>query len=137
MTRRMMLLLPLAACLRADSAKEVVDLITDAATGLSAGRAEVFLEALDPGMPGYAKFRETIVALVRQADLECSIEMTGNEGDDATRTLELDWILRINARDGAIGSDHRQANVKCRLRKSGKKWRIVEIEPREFFAPPK
>jgi hypothetical protein len=71
------------------------------------------------------------------ADIECSIEVTGNQGDDASRVLELDWILRIDSRQPGAGSIRRQETVKCSLRKTGKKWRIVAFEPIELFAPPK
>jgi hypothetical protein len=137
MTRRLALLLPFAALLHADSAQDVVGLITEAATGLSAGRPEVFLEAFDPAMTDYSKFRDGIVGLVAQADIQCSIEVDDNQGDDSARTLELDWILRIDRRDGGVGTVRRHETVKCSLRKNGRKWRIVTIEPRDFFAPPK
>jgi hypothetical protein len=137
MTRRLLFLLPLAAWLRADSRHEVVDLITNAATGLSAGKPEVFLEAFDAAMPGYEKLRAAVTALVSGTEIECSIEVTSNQGDDDARTMELDWILRIDRREGGAGSTHRQEGVKCSLRKTGKKWRIVAFEPLELFAPPK
>jgi hypothetical protein len=137
MTRRLLCLLPLAGCLRADSPQEAVDLISSAATGLSAGKPEVFLEAFDPAMPGYEKLRDAVTALLGAADIECSIEVTGNQGDDASRVLELDWILRIDSRQPGAGSIRRQETVKCSLRKTGKKWRIVAFEPIELFAPPK
>jgi hypothetical protein len=137
MTRRLLFLIPLAACLRADSQHEVVDLISSAATGLSAGKPEVFLEAFDAAMPGYEKLRDAVTALVSGAEIECSIDVTSNQGDDASRMLELDWILRIDRSERGEGSVRRQETVKCSLRKTGKKWRIVAFEPLEFFAPPK
>ena len=137
MTRRLLFLLPLAVCLRADSQHEVADLIASAASGLSAGKPEVFLEAFDAAMPGYEKLRDAVTALVSGAEIECSIEVTSNQGDDAARTLELDWILRIDRREAGAGSVRRQETVKCSLRKTGKKWRIVAFEPLEFFGLPK
>jgi hypothetical protein len=136
MTRRVLLLASLVACLRADSGRDVIDVITDAVSGLSAGKAEVFLDAFDTRMADYAKFRDAVAGLVSQADLQSSIEVTANEGDDAARTVELNWILRIDRRDGATGSIRRQQTVRCRFEKTGKKWRIEEIEPRGFFSPP-
>jgi len=136
MTRRLLIFLPIAACLRADSEREVVDLITEAASSLSAGKPEMFLEAFDPSMPEFEKLRAAVVGLVSQADLSCSIEVLSNQGDDAARTLELDWILRIDHRDGSPGSTRRQIAVKCQVRKNGKKWRIVSFDPLELFAPP-
>jgi hypothetical protein len=136
-TRRLLLLLPLAVALRADSAHDVANLVTNAAEGLSEGKPEVFLEAFDPAMPGYRKLSDAVTALLDAAQIECSIEVTSNQGDDAERTLELDWILRIDESAAGAATSHRQQTVKCRLKKNGKKWRIVALEPIEFFRPPK
>ena len=136
MTRRLLLLLPFAACLRADSGKEVEELITSAVSGLSAGKAELFLEVFDSSMPDFGKLRTAIEGLTRQAELSCSLEVLSNEGDDAARTLSLDWILHIVHKDGSPGSTRRQKTVKCEFRKSGKKWRIVSFDPVDLFAPP-
>jgi hypothetical protein len=136
MTRRLLLSLPLAACLRADSEQEVADLLTSAVSGLSAGKPEEFLEAFDPAMPEYARLRDAVVGLASQAELSCSLGVLRNEGDDAARTVELDWILHIAHKDDAAGSVRRQRTVKCQVRKAGRKWRIVAFEPLELFAPP-
>ena len=51
--------------------------------------------------------------------------------------VELDWLVHIvNRQDGAVAERRRQ-RVKCRLEKSGKKWRIASLEPLEFFAAPR
>ena len=104
MTRRVLLLAPLAACLRADSEKEVEELIASAASALSAGKPELFLDAFDPAMPEFAKLRYSVIGLTSQADLSCSIEILSNEGDDGVRKLTLDWILRIDHKDDNPGS---------------------------------
>jgi len=136
MTRRVLLLAPLAACLRADSEKEVEELIASAASALSAGKPELFLDAFDPAMPEFAKLRYSVIGLISQAELSCSIEILSNEGDDGVRKLTLDWILRIDHKDDNPGSTRRQKTVKCEIRKNGKKWRIVSFDPLDLFAPP-
>jgi hypothetical protein len=136
MTRRLLLLLPLAACLRADSEKDARDLIASAAAALSAGKAELFLDAFDPAMPGFDQLRYNVVGLTSQADVSCNIEVLSNEGDDAARSLTLDWILTIEKKDNSPGSTQRQKSVRCQLKKTGKKWRIVSFDPLDLFASP-
>jgi hypothetical protein len=136
MTRRWLFLLPLAVCLRADAEKDARELIASAAGALSTGSAESFLDAFDKGMPDLEKLRYNVVGLLSQAEVSCSIEIKSNEGDDSERTLALDWILTIESRDGAPGTTRRQKTVKCRLKKTGKKWRIVWFEPLDLFASP-
>ena len=135
MTRRLLLLLPLAAGLRADAEKDVEALIASAASDLSAGRPEEFLKAFDPSMPDFEKLRNLVVGLTSQANLSCSIEVVRNEGDDDVRNLSLDWVLRIDLTAGNAGSTRREKTVKCQFKRSGKKWRIVSFDPVDLFAP--
>jgi hypothetical protein len=137
MTRRALLLVPLAARLRADSAQQVWDLFTSMASALSAGDASAFLNAFDTAMPGYEALRDGVTALLREAEVQSSIELVEEAGDDGRRTVELDWLVHIvDRQDGAV-AERRRERVKCRVEKSGKKWRIAWLEPLEFFAPPR
>jgi hypothetical protein len=135
MTRRLLLLLSLAACLRADAEKDVRDLIAAAADALSSDKVELFLDYFDRSMPDFDKLRYNVTGLTSQAEISCSIEVTGNEGDDAERTLTLDWILEMEHKDNSPGAIRRQKTVKCRLKKTGTKWRIVSFDPLDLFAP--
>jgi hypothetical protein len=135
MTRRALLLVPLAARLRADSAQEVWDLLGSMASALSEANAIAFMNAIDPAMPGYEALRGGVTALLREAEVQSSIELVEEEGDDRSRTVELDWLVHIVYRqDGAL-AERRRERVKCRVEKSGRKWRIASLEPLQFFAP--
>ena len=137
MTRRALLLVPLAARLRADSAQQVWDLFTSMASALSAGDASAFLNAFDTAMPGYEALRDGVTALLREAEVQSSIELVEEAGDDGRRTVELDWLVHIvDRQDGAV-AERRRERVKLRVEKSGKKWRIAALAPLEFFAPPR
>jgi hypothetical protein len=147
MTRRTLLALPFAMRLRADAARDVWDLLGDAASALSEGDTAVFLDCFDPKMPGYERLSEDVTALIGEATpspssasqrggVSCSIELVSDQGDDQTRALEVDWILDIREVQGSIGSTRREEHVKIRAAKTGKKWRIVAFEPAGFFAPP-
>jgi murein L,D-transpeptidase YcbB/YkuD len=135
MTRRALLLIPFAARLQADSAQQVWDLFTSMASALSEGDASAFLNAFDPAMPGYEALRVGVTALLREAEVQSSIELVEEEGDDGSRAV--DWLVHIvDRQDGAV-AERRQERVKCRVEKSGKKWRIASLEPLQFFAPPR
>jgi len=136
MTRRWLLLLPLAACLRADSEKDARDLVASLADALSAGKVELFLDSFDRGMPDFDKLRFNVAGLMGQSDVSCNVEIASNEGDDSERTLTLDWILTIEPKQDSPGATEREKTVKCRLKKTGKKWRIVWFEPLDLFASP-
>ena len=136
MTRRALLLVPLAACCRAaDAAQEVLDLIVDLAASLSAGNVALFMKAFDPKMPGYAKLRENVTGLIAQGDVQSLIDPLEDEGDDRRRAEQLQWTLLLHRGQEAASSARRERVVKCTVEKRGGKWWIVELEPIEFFAP--
>jgi hypothetical protein len=136
MTRRALLILPLAVCCRAaDPAGEVLDLVADAAASLSAGNADQFLKAFDPAMTGYAKLRENVTGLLALGDVQSLIDPLENEGDGRRRAAEFQWTLRIQRGQESTSWTRREQLVKCKVEKQGGKWRIVELEPIEFFAP--
>jgi hypothetical protein len=132
----LLLLVPLKVCLAADPAQEVWDLLTEVASGLSERNPEAVLAAFDPAMPGYDQLRANVTALLRNAEVRSSIELESDEGDGESRSEVLDWLLNIRPEQEATASTRRQQLVKCRLRRIGKKWRIVGFEPLAFLAPP-
>ena len=64
------------------------------------------------------------------AHVESTIEIATDDGDEETRTVRLDWLIRING-----GMPKRQL-VDCKLQRRGKKWKITSFRPIEFFAQP-
>jgi hypothetical protein len=134
MTRRVLLLIPLAACCRAsDPAQEVLDLVADAAASLSAGNVSRFLKAFDPAMQGYAKLRENVTGLVaRRRAIPPTLWRT-RETTDVERCSSLD--RRLQRGDSPRDFTRREQVVKCKVEKQRGKWRIVGLEPIDFFAP--
>ena len=136
MTRRMLLVVPLVACCRAaDSAREVLDLVADLASALSSGNVSLFLKPFDPKMPGYAKLRENVTGLIAQGEVQSLIDPLEDEGDDRRRVAQFHWTLRIERGQQVSSFARREQVVKCTMEKQGGKWRIVALEPIEFFAP--
>jgi hypothetical protein len=136
MTRRVLLAIPLAAyCHAADVAQEVLDLIADLAASLSAGDVALFLQAFDPRMPGFAKLRENVTGLIAQGDVQSFIDPLEDEGDERRRVAQFDWTLLMHRGQEATSFARREQVLKFSVEKRGGKWRIVGLEPIEFFAP--
>lgn len=148
MTRRTLLALPFALRLRADAARDVWEVISEAASALSEGDVPAFLDCFDSRMPGYEQLRANVTGLIAEAyppremgasereGIFCSIGPVTDEGDEKARSLEVDWIMDIRQRTGGSNSARRQQRIKLRAEKQGKKWKIVSLEPVSFFAPP-
>ena len=136
MTRRLLVMLALAACCRAgDPAREVLDLVADAAGALSAGNVSLFMKAFDPAMAGYATLRENVTALIAQGEVQSEIEPLEGEGDDRRRVDTFQWTLRWKRGENSASFARREQVVTCKAEKQGGKWRIVGLEPIGFFAP--
>jgi hypothetical protein len=123
------------ARLYAGPEEDIVKLLGSMAAALTTVNVPEFMDAFDKNMPEYEKLRADVTGLVNQADVASSIEPISNNGDDNTRTVDLDWYLEVRSlvQDGPIVT--RRETVHCELRKEKKKWKIVSLKPLEFFAP--
>jgi hypothetical protein len=135
---RRLFLLAIAATSLApgDTSQELIDLFASMASALSEANPDVFLRAIDPAMPGYERFAANVNALATQNALSNAIEIVSQKGDDRAQLVELDWLLEISGRGQSLLFLRREVIVKCRLERQKKKWRIVALEPADFFAPP-
>ena len=137
MHRRLFFLVFAACSVLADPRQEVYDLLASMASGLSEGNSGQFLQAFDQSMKGYAEFAANIRALVDQTDVLSAIELVDDVGDAEHRTVTVDWLLQLADKQDRAVVTRRQQNIKCRLEKQKRKWRIVSLEPLAFFAPPR
>jgi len=135
MTRRVLVLMSLAGLARADSAEEARDVVRRMAQALGDGRAAEAVSVLDPSMPGYAQLRGWMTSLLSHAELQSTIEIRSNTGDDRSRTLKLNWRLHLVEREGPRATTERAAEVTCKLEKRDGHWLIVGLEPPNLFVP--
>jgi hypothetical protein len=127
----------LAASLLADTPREIIDVFGAMAAALTDNNLTEFMGAFDKDMPGYAKLKTDVTALMNQANISTSVEPIKDEGDDTAHKMDLDWTLQIRSLypDGPIVT--RREIIHCELSKQGKHWKIVSLQPMEFFAPAK
>ena len=130
MTRRTLLSISVAVCLRADADDDIANikaLVNTAAEALRNHEEKQFLGAFDPAMKGYKELAANVHGLLRDADVEASIEISSDY---------MNWTLDITAHDLSAGSTRRQAKVRYRAERSGGKLRMASFEPVSLFAPP-
>lgn len=105
-----------------------MEVFRDLAEALANRDASAFLDPFDRQMPEYEKLRDEIRELVALTqEIGTTIDVITDEGDEQKRSLELDWLLKID------NEEPRRQIVKCRAEKQGKKWKITALEPVEFF----
>lgn len=142
MTRRLffdtpLLIGTLVSRLRADAAAEVWELLTKLASGLGEGSAAECSTVFDPKMPGIERLREGIVALLKDYDVQCAVEIMDSTGDERAMQVTLDWRMTVTLKSDVPRATRRNEKVRCKVENQGKKWRIVQFEPTDLLAPPK
>jgi len=125
-----------ALCLSAQVPAGVLSTVTDAAAALANDDPSAFLDQFDSNMPGFAALRGDVEGLLGANEVISTIEPVSSQGDDRVQSVALDWLLAINDKDRAgVRKETRRAIVKCRLERQGKRWKIVALEPANFFRP--
>jgi hypothetical protein len=122
--------------MRAEVPADVLRVIADAAEALANDDSAGFLDQFDNNMPGYAELQANVEALLGANQVLSTVEPVSEEGDDAKRSLELDWVLAINEKNAAGGrKETRRRVLQCRVERRGKRWKIVALDPINFFRP--
>jgi hypothetical protein len=107
---------------------EHMEVFRSVAEALANLDADAFLGQFDRKMPGYEKLRGEIQDLLGTAqEIGSTIDVITDAGDDQKRMLELDWVLKID-KDAP-----RRQIVKCEIEKQGRQWKIIALDPVEFF----
>jgi hypothetical protein len=107
---------------------EHMEVFRSVAEALANLDADAFLGQFDRKMPGYEKLRGEIQDLLGTAqEIGSTIDVITDAGDDQKRMLELDWVLKID-KDAP-----RRRIVKCEIEKQGRQWKIIALDPVEFF----
>ena len=103
---------------------EETEVLQAASEALANRDAQAFLDQFDQRMPQFEKLRDEIQELLGMAqEIASTIDVITLDGNK----LELDWLLKID------NAEPRRQIVKCQVEKQGKKWKIIALEPVEFF----
>ncbi len=94
------------------------------------------MEQFDRTMPGYADLKNAITALWTRYQIEPSLDLKSNEGDDTHRTLQIDWVLTLQNQQDPVHSTRREQSAVCVVEKRGKAWKIVSFSPASLFIVP-
>lgn len=90
----------------------------------------------DPAMPGFDSLQDAVRALWSRYQVNTSLDLQSNEGDDAHRTLLIAWTLTLQNQDDSADSHRAEQTVECRVDKQAKGWRIVSFSPKSLFDMP-
>jgi hypothetical protein len=113
--------------------KDVRTLIRETAEDLSNKDASAFLSHFDPKMKGYDTLHYEVEGLLAHDSVVSTIEIVTDiptdKEDRPQRELKLDWVLSVDTERPI------REVVTIRIETQGKKWKIVALDPVEFFKP--
>ena len=118
-----------AAPLLVETTAPVFEVLAALASSLSEGNSTGFLKHLDHHISAYPSIEANVGALTSQCEIVCSIDVVTEKLEGEMDTLELDWFLQLRskAEDGPL--ERRRELVKAVLRKQGKHWKVISLEP--------
>jgi hypothetical protein len=104
------------------------------AMALNEDTAPPSMDQFYPAIPGFGQLKSDVMEMWTRYQIDASLDLLSNEGDDAHRTLRIDWILTLKNQQDPVDSTRREQIVTCRVEALEKKWRIVGFDPPSFFA---
>ncbi|HSH15802.1 MAG TPA: hypothetical protein VLD18_07200 [Verrucomicrobiae bacterium] len=118
-----------------DSA-EISRMVRDASRAIQAGNAASFLNYFERDeFADFPTLRSHVTALASQRQIASSIEITELENSGDGYELRVSWILQLTYTGDPGPVESRRESVACSVRKFGKSWKIVHLEPVLLFRP--
>lgn len=109
--------------------------IRDASRALQAGNAPLFMAAFDRhAFSGFQALREEVTALAAHRRIASSVESGSPEGGPGEWTVRVDWLLELTPKLDPGPLERRHETLVVRLVKRGKRWKIANLEPTDFFS---
>jgi hypothetical protein len=97
-----------------------------------------FLSFFDPAFAAKAHLEQAVRGAMASGELQPSLDLVTNEGDDRVRTVGIDWamdLVETNGNGSGVVKVRKNDRITFRVARIGKKWRIESFEPADFFQP--
>jgi hypothetical protein len=120
----------------ADAEADSWDVIATMAAALAEPNEYAFMKPIAKSLEEHDLIERQVRVLVNTNNVTSSISPLANEGDDKTRTLEVDWYMEIQSHSPGQSLIQRRENVKLVMMKTGKRWMITALSPVAFFTAP-
>lgn len=120
----------------ADEKAAVADFLGDVAADLSSGNAPGFMKRFDREMPGYGKLEAEVSALVKIADVSSSAQVLEMKTAGDSVLLTVDWFIELKPHGQDLSNERRRELLEVRLKRAGKSWKILTLQPQALFAAP-
>jgi hypothetical protein len=102
--------------------------------GLAARNAEDAITPFDKSFDNYERLRDYFTALTTAYSVVSELEVTDEQIGDQDAALTVHWVLVLSDLSSGL-SENREENLTIKLNLKKSDWKIVSLEPLDFFNP--
>ena len=126
------------AALAADARDEISNEFANIAADFSSSNADGILKRVASTLADRNTLEDNLRAMLHLALVSTSIEVREFTTVGTRATVSLDWYLemRRGGEGSLLATQRRREVIHTVWEKQGKRWKIVELKPIAFFAPP-
>jgi hypothetical protein len=111
------------------------DTIADMAGSLAEAEPAAFFGAISRDFPQREELFRNVRALEREFEIASIVDVLSETEQEGQTSLELDWTFEMRPRAGTGPLVRRRERVEIKLRREGRGWRVIALQPLSFFAP--
>jgi hypothetical protein len=111
------------------------DTIADMAGSLAEAEPVAFFGAFSRHFPDREALFRNVRALEREFEIASTVEVLEIREENGEASLDLDWSLELRPRAGTGQLLRRRERLEVKMRREGRNWRVISLQPLAFFAP--
>lgn len=111
------------------------DTIAEMAGSLAEAEPVAFFGAFSRAFPQRDELFRNVRALEREFEVASTVDVIASTEQDGEASLDLDWSFELTPRAGTGQLVRRRERIVIKMRREGRTWRVIALQPLSFFAP--
>jgi hypothetical protein len=105
------------------------------ATALSENDVDGALNFFDPAIKDRGDIENRVEALIRQAEISCSLDVVADNEEGGVHKLDVDWFFQLTSQADESRLERRRERVAIEMRLMKGHWRITALSPLKILDP--
>jgi hypothetical protein len=111
------------------------DTIAEMAGSLAESEPVAFFGAFSRDFPRREELFRNVRALEREFEIASTVDVIESTEENGEASLDLDWSVELRPRAGTGQLVRRRERIEVKMRREGRSWRVISLQPLSFFAP--
>lgn len=111
------------------------DTIAEMAGSLAESEPVAFFGAFSRAFPQREELFRNVRALEREFEIASTVDVITLAEENGEAALTLDWSVELRPRAGTGELVRRRERIEVKMRREGRHWRVISLQPLSFFAP--